>query len=165
LASVDRFRTELVHTANMPTHQIEIEMAKSFSVFTPTRRSGSYAPGYAMQVTGKQPATSVGGPSRPNERIAAGPLIRFLQAAGKPLNIDYSEDTVLASTKKCLAPLQRKNVWRRFRKRPAPSKQHGKLTQVAKSARRLLKSLGINDPDQAPDGPRLRTELRDSGPA
>ena len=28
-------------------------------------------------------------------------------------------------------------------KRPAPSKQHEKLTQVAKSARRLLKSLGI----------------------
>src|SRR5262249_33306382 len=38
-------------------------------------------------------------------------------------------------------------------KRPAPSKQREKLTQVAKSARRLLKSLGINDPDEAPDGP------------
>ena len=38
-------------------------------------------------------------------------------------------------------------------KRPAPSKQHEKLTQVAKSARRLLKSLGIEDPDNAVDGP------------
>jgi hypothetical protein len=37
--------------------------------------------------------------------------------------------------------------------RSAPSKQREKLTQVAKSARRLLKSLGINDPDEAPDGP------------
>jgi hypothetical protein len=38
-------------------------------------------------------------------------------------------------------------------RRPAPSKQREKLTQVAKSARRLLKSLGINDPDEAADGP------------
>jgi hypothetical protein len=38
-------------------------------------------------------------------------------------------------------------------RRPAPSKQHGKLTQVAKNARRLLKSLGTNDPAEALDGP------------
>ena len=38
-------------------------------------------------------------------------------------------------------------------KRPAPSKQHEKLTQVAKSASRLLKSLGIDDSDDAADGP------------
>ena len=38
-------------------------------------------------------------------------------------------------------------------KRPAPSKLREKLTQVTKSARRLLKSLGVNDPDEAPDGP------------
>jgi hypothetical protein len=38
-------------------------------------------------------------------------------------------------------------------KRPPPSKQHEKLTQVAKNARRLLKSLGIDDPDNAVDGP------------
>ena len=37
-------------------------------------------------------------------------------------------------------------------KRPAPSKQHEKLTHVAKSARRLLKSLGIDNPDNAFDG-------------
>ncbi len=48
-------------------------------------------------------------------------------------------------------------VWFRLDKRrpnrPAPSKQREKLTQVAKNARRLLKSLGINDPDEAVDGP------------
>src|SRR5262249_9096051 len=38
-------------------------------------------------------------------------------------------------------------------KRPAPSKLRRKLTQVGKSARRLLKSLGINDPEEAVDGP------------
>ena len=44
------------------------------------------------EITGKEPATSVGAPGRPNEGIAAGPLIRFLQAAGKPLKIEFSED-------------------------------------------------------------------------
>ena len=43
-------------------------------------------------ITGKEPATSVGAPERPNEGIAAGPLIRFLKAAGKPLKIEFSED-------------------------------------------------------------------------
>src|SRR5207248_2346324 len=38
-------------------------------------------------------------------------------------------------------------------KRPAPSKQHEKLAQIAKSARRLLKKLGISDLDNATDGP------------
>ena len=31
-------------------------------------------------------------PERPNEGIAAGPLVRFLEAAGKPLKIEFSED-------------------------------------------------------------------------
>ena len=35
------------------------------------------------RITGKEPATSVGAPKRPNEGIAAGPLIRFLEAAGQ----------------------------------------------------------------------------------
>ena len=48
--------------------------------------------GLYRRITGKEPATSVGGPKRPNEGIAAGPLIRFLQAAGKPLEIEFSED-------------------------------------------------------------------------
>jgi hypothetical protein len=43
-------------------------------------------------ITGKEPATSVGAPKRPNQGIAAGHLIRFLQAAGKPLGIEFSED-------------------------------------------------------------------------
>ena len=43
-------------------------------------------------LTGKEPATSVGASNRPNEGIAEGPLIRFLQAAGQPLNIEFSED-------------------------------------------------------------------------
>jgi hypothetical protein len=46
---------------------------------------------YGM-ITGREPATSVGGPERPNEGIAAGPLIRFLEAAGEPLKIAFSED-------------------------------------------------------------------------
>jgi hypothetical protein len=48
--------------------------------------------GIYRTITGEEPATSVGGPKRPNEGIAAGPLIRFLQAAGKPLRIESSED-------------------------------------------------------------------------
>jgi hypothetical protein len=48
--------------------------------------------GIYRRLTGKEPATSVGAPMRPNEGQAAGPLIRFLQAAGKPLNIEFSED-------------------------------------------------------------------------
>jgi hypothetical protein len=48
--------------------------------------------GVYRTITGKEPATSVGAPDRPNEGIAAGPLIRFLQAAGKPLKIEFSED-------------------------------------------------------------------------
>jgi hypothetical protein len=43
-------------------------------------------------ITGREPATSVGAPKRSNEGIAAGPLIRFLGAAGKPLGIEFSED-------------------------------------------------------------------------
>ena len=41
---------------------------------------------------------------------------------------------------------------RKQAKRIAPSKRREKLNQVAKSARRLLKSLGIDDPDEAVDG-------------
>lgn len=44
------------------------------------------------KITGKEPATSVGAPARPNEGIAAGPLIRFLEAAAKPLETEFSED-------------------------------------------------------------------------
>jgi len=48
-------------------------------------------------------------------------------------------------------------VWYRLnRRRPtrvAPSNLRRKLDQIAKSARRLLKSLGVNAPDEAADGP------------
>jgi hypothetical protein len=50
-------------------------------------------------ITGKEPATSVGGPptsvdgpDRPDEGMAGGPLIRFLTAAGRPLQIKFSGD-------------------------------------------------------------------------
>jgi hypothetical protein len=43
-------------------------------------------------ITGKEPATSVGGPDRPDEGIAGGPLVRFLTAAGRPLHLEFSED-------------------------------------------------------------------------
>jgi hypothetical protein len=61
--------------------------------------------GIYRTLTGKEPATSVGAPLRSNEGKASGPLIRFLQAAGKPLKIEFSEEawrsrvrTILKST-------------------------------------------------------------------
>jgi hypothetical protein len=48
--------------------------------------------GLYRTITGKKPTTSVGAPDRPNKGIATGPLIRFLQAAAKPLKIKFSED-------------------------------------------------------------------------
>ena len=53
-------------------------------------------------ITGKEPTTSVGGPNRPNEGIAGGPLIRFLTAAGKPLQIEFSEDAWRSRTRTVL---------------------------------------------------------------
>jgi hypothetical protein len=47
--------------------------------------------GLYRTITGREPATSVGAPMRPNEGIASGPLIRFLQAAAKPLKTTFSE--------------------------------------------------------------------------
>src|SRR5258708_1422135 len=48
--------------------------------------------------------------------------------------------------------------WYRLdRRRPTritPSKSREKLDRIAKAARRLLASLGVNDPDEAADGPR-----------
>jgi hypothetical protein len=46
------------------------------------------------KITGIEPATSVGHVDQPNEGIASGPFIRFLQAAGKPLGIGFSEDAL-----------------------------------------------------------------------
>jgi hypothetical protein len=54
-------------------------------------------------------------------------------------------------------------LWYRLsRRRPTrivPSNLRRKLKQVAESARRLLKSLGVNDPDEAVDGPGDREIL------
>ncbi|MGH9553340.1 MAG: hypothetical protein ACRD3W_28425 [Terriglobales bacterium] len=44
------------------------------------------------KITGSEPATSVGHVDQPNEGIGSGPFIRFLQAAGGPLGLSYSED-------------------------------------------------------------------------
>jgi hypothetical protein len=44
------------------------------------------------EITGKQPGTSVGAPTRRNEGRASGPLIAFLAAAGRPLEIEMSPD-------------------------------------------------------------------------
>ncbi len=43
-------------------------------------------------ITGKEPATSVGGFDQPDEGIGRGPLIRFLAAAGAPLGLEFSGD-------------------------------------------------------------------------
>ena len=44
------------------------------------------------RITGAEPARPLGQVDQPNEGIASGPFIRFLQAAGEPLGISYSED-------------------------------------------------------------------------
>ncbi|MGF7163032.1 hypothetical protein FHS85_004690 [Rhodoligotrophos appendicifer] len=44
------------------------------------------------EITGAEPAMSVGGPGRPNEGVAGGPLVRFLIACGTPLGITLGED-------------------------------------------------------------------------
>jgi len=42
------------------------------------------------QITGKEPGISVGAPGSDDEGIPGGPLVRFMEAAGKPLGIEYS---------------------------------------------------------------------------
>jgi hypothetical protein len=46
------------------------------------------------EITGRPAKTSVGGVGRPNEGFATGPLIRFLLAAGVPVDLDQSEDAL-----------------------------------------------------------------------
>jgi hypothetical protein len=60
-------------------------------------------------ITGKEPATSVGAPEEPNEGIARGPLIRFLEAAGEPLNIRFSEDAWRSRVRTVLNGVSRQN--------------------------------------------------------
>jgi hypothetical protein len=60
-------------------------------------------------ITGKAPATSVGAPNRFNQGTAAGPLIRFLEAAGKPLGIEFSEDAWRSRVRAILKDASEKN--------------------------------------------------------
>jgi hypothetical protein len=61
------------------------------------------------KITGKEPRTSVRGPDKPDEGIAAGPLIRFLRAAGKPLGIAFSEDAWRSRVRTILKGASRQN--------------------------------------------------------
>lgn len=54
-------------------------------------------------ITGSRPATSVGGPGKPNEGIADGPLIRFLIAASAPLGIELGTDALRSRIRTILA--------------------------------------------------------------
>jgi hypothetical protein len=60
-------------------------------------------------ITGKKPATTVGASGQPNEGIAAGPLLRFLKAAGKPLDIEFSEDAWRSRVRTILNGASRQN--------------------------------------------------------
>jgi hypothetical protein len=65
--------------------------------------------GLYQTITGNAPATSVGAPNRSNEGIAAGPFIRFLKAAGKPLGIQFSEDAWRSRVRTILRDAPAKN--------------------------------------------------------
>jgi len=65
--------------------------------------------GIYRALTGKEPATSVGAPTRATEGQATGPLIRFLQAAGQPLNIEFSEDAWRSRVRTILKDATRKD--------------------------------------------------------
>jgi len=56
------------------------------------------------KITGVEPATSVGHVDQPNEGTASGPFIRFLQAAGEPLGLSYSEDAWRSRVRTILEP-------------------------------------------------------------
>ena len=51
------------------------------------------------QITGKDPRFSVLAPGKPDRGKAAGPLIRFLKAAGKPLGIQLSSNSFAGRSK------------------------------------------------------------------
>jgi hypothetical protein len=65
--------------------------------------------GLYRATTGQEPATSVGAFGQPNEGIATGPLIRFLQAAGKPPGIELSEDAWRSRVRTILKGASRQN--------------------------------------------------------
>ena len=62
------------------------------------------------KITGKEPRTSVGGPNKPNEGIADGPLIRFLQAAAEPIKeVNFAEDARRSRVRTILRGASRQN--------------------------------------------------------
>ncbi len=62
------------------------------------------------KITGKEPRTSVGGPNKPNEGIADGPLIRFLQAAAEPIKeVNFAEDAWRSRVRTILRGASRQN--------------------------------------------------------
>jgi hypothetical protein len=65
--------------------------------------------GIYRTLTGKEPATSVVAPARPNQGEAAGPLIRFLQAAGEPLGIRLSAEAWRSRVRTILKAAARQN--------------------------------------------------------
>jgi hypothetical protein len=63
------------------------------------------------QISGNDPGTSVGSPGRDNEGIAGGPLVRFLEAAGKPLAINYSSEAGGAVSEAFCPPNKTRSIW------------------------------------------------------
>ena len=62
------------------------------------------------KITGKEPRTSVRRPNKPNEGIAFGPLIRFLQAAAEPIKeINFAEDAWRSRVRTILRGASRQN--------------------------------------------------------
>jgi hypothetical protein len=60
-------------------------------------------------ITGREPATSVGKTGAANEGVATGPLIRFLTAAGEPLEIRFSEEAWRSRVRTILEGAKPKN--------------------------------------------------------
>jgi hypothetical protein len=65
--------------------------------------------GLYRKITGKKPRTSVRGPDKPNEGTADGPLIRFLETAGKPLDIEFSRHAWRSRVRTILKGASRQN--------------------------------------------------------
>jgi hypothetical protein len=61
------------------------------------------------QITGKGPRTSVGAPLRSDEGLPGGPLIRFLETAGKPIGVAYSPHAWRSRVRAVLKGARRKN--------------------------------------------------------
>ncbi len=61
----------------------------------------------------RKPGTSVGAPTRPNEGMAGGPLVRFIAAAGKPLGIALSDEAIRERVR-CLFKGKGKSSRRKF---------------------------------------------------